>query len=65
MVVLVCVSAYALSLVGTFAEIMNKVMSISSYVGFVFVACIIISKIYRGVSGKKESKTQNIGTEKE
>ena len=64
-VVLVCVSAYALSLVGTFAELMNKVMSISSYVGFVFVACIIISKIYRGVSGKKESKTQNIGTEKE
>ena len=50
--VLVCVLAYVLSLFGSFAELMNKIMSISSYVGLLFVVCIVISKIYQLVKKK-------------
>ena len=50
--VLVCVGAYVLSLVGSFAELMNKIMSISSYVGLLYVVCIIVSKVYRAIRKK-------------
>ena len=41
------VIAFVGSNVGSFAEILNKGTSISAYVGFVFLATVIITKLFR------------------